>query len=84
MRRIGRYAILGLLGRGGMGAVYKAAMPHTCRVAALKLLKPSDELAAVLDWDTLRRNFFREARLMGLAPDQLVEMIHLLYTDDGQ
>lgn len=64
MRRIGRYAILGLLGRGGMGAVYKAAMPRTGRVAALKLLRPSDELAAVADLEALKRDFFREAALM--------------------
>jgi len=64
VRSIGRYAVLGLLGRGGMGAVYKAVLPRVGRVVALKLLKPSEQLAATADPDVLRRAFLREAALM--------------------
>ena len=64
MRSIGRYAVLGLLGRGGMGAVFKAAMPGTGRVVAVKLLLPAEQLAATADMAELRRGFYREARLM--------------------
>jgi len=62
--RIGRYEIRGLLGRGGMGAVYKAAMPVTGRIVALKVLKPTEIMEDILGWDALREMFFREAATM--------------------
>ncbi|MBG3877459.1 DUF1566 domain-containing protein [Desulfovibrio oxamicus] len=65
--RIGRYTVCGLLGRGGMGAVYKVRQPVTGRIAALKLLRPADALADLSDpsdMDDLRRRFLHEARVM--------------------
>ena len=62
--RIGRYEIRGLLGRGGMGAVYKAAMPVTGRIVALKVLKPAEIMEDLVGEDALRDMFFKEAAAM--------------------
>src|SRR6476646_3002281 len=56
-RQVGNYRILGLLGEGGMGAVYRAKAYRLRRVVALWILPAA---AAV---DSLRRErFLREAR----------------------
>ncbi|TDT86260.1 serine/threonine-protein kinase [Pseudodesulfovibrio indicus] len=61
---IGRYEIRGLLGRGGMGAVYKAAMPVTGRIVALKALRPTEILEDLVGADRLAEMFFQEAATM--------------------
>jgi tRNA A-37 threonylcarbamoyl transferase component Bud32 len=53
----GGYRLLGLLGRGGMGAVYEAQQLATGRRVALKMLGPR------LDSPDMRQRFLREGRL---------------------
>lgn len=65
MKRIGRYEVLGLLGRGGMGAVYKAAMPVTGKIVALKLLAPNPLLRTLLGRELIERQFLAEAHTLG-------------------
>jgi serine/threonine protein kinase len=60
---LGRYEILGVIGRGTMGAVYKARDPKIDRLVAIKTialegLDPADE-------QEYRERFFQEARAAG-------------------
>ena len=55
--RIGKYAVIELLGRGGMGEVYLAEDPYIGRRVAIKIIKGADPAA--------RERFLREARVIG-------------------
>jgi Tol biopolymer transport system component/predicted Ser/Thr protein kinase len=55
---VGPYRVVGLLGRGGMGAVYEAEDPKLGRHVALKVLPPE------LDTEERRRRFEKEARTL--------------------
>ncbi|MFH1914381.1 MAG: protein kinase [Pseudomonadota bacterium] len=78
---IGRYEIRGLLGRGGMGAVYKAAMPVTGRMVALKALKPAGILLDIMGRDALTNLFLGEATTMARISHANVASI--LDVDEG-
>jgi serine/threonine protein kinase len=64
MKKIGRFTIRGLLGKGGMGRVYKVTYPVTNKVAALKLLDPSPLLAKLTPAKDLEEMFTKEAVTM--------------------
>lgn len=65
MRAIGRYELHGVLGRGGMGAVFKARVPVIGRVVALKLLRPNELTLALWGRERVARLFRDEAALLG-------------------
>ncbi len=75
---IGPYQILALLGRGGMGSVYRAKDPDLEREVAIKVL--SRDFAD--DSSTLRR-FEREAKLLAsLNHPNIASIYDLLRVDD--
>lgn len=62
--KIGRYDIVGVIGRGGMGTVYRAVDSGTEMVVALKLLRPADPLIDLLGMPKLYEIFTTEAQKM--------------------
>jgi eukaryotic-like serine/threonine-protein kinase len=64
MRRIGKFQLLGLLGRGGMGRVYKVMDTEQKILRAMKILRPSEILQDLIGCHELKRLFFKEASIM--------------------
>jgi len=85
MNRVGRYEIVGRLGRGGMSTVYKARAPFTGRLTALKLLQPRNELfTELVGAEKLAEMFVEEARVMGsLNHDHVAKVLDCDY-HEGQ
>lgn len=77
MNQIGRYEVVGRLGRGGMSTVYKAKAPITGRLVALKILQPRNDIFVDLVGEArLREMFIEEARIMGnLSHDHVAKVI---------
>jgi serine/threonine protein kinase len=66
--RLGGYRVLGVVGSGGMGVVFRAEDPLLQRLVALKAMLP--HLAST---DTARQRFLREARAAaGILHDHIV------------
>ena len=68
--QIGRYRILRLLGKGGMGAVFEAEQDSPRRTVALKVVT-----AGVLS-DEMRRRFELEAQVLGLLHHPCIAQIY--------
>jgi serine/threonine-protein kinase len=62
--RLGRYEVVGEIGKGAMGIVYRALDPRINREVALKAIDLADEFEPA-DLEDARKRFFREAEMAG-------------------
>ncbi|MBZ5603241.1 MAG: protein kinase [Acidobacteriia bacterium] len=82
MEQIGRYQILGELGRGAMGIVYKAQDPAIGRTVAIKSIRLHD-LSDEAERDRLRERLFREAQSAGILSHPGIVTIYDILEQDG-
>ncbi|MDH3329989.1 MAG: protein kinase [Desulfobulbaceae bacterium] len=82
-QKIGRYTIIGIIGRGGMGTVYRAIVPETEQVIALKLLHPAGPMIDLLGMNKLYEIFTAEARKMEELSHPNIVKVFDLDSDDG-
>ncbi len=82
MEQIGRYTILGELGRGGFGIVYKAQDPKINRVVAIKTI-PTQELRSFAGGKELYERFSREAQSAGSLSHPNIVTVFELAEDDA-
>ena len=75
-RRLGRFRVLEPLGRGRVGAVYRALDPRLGREVALKVLHPE---ACPTPRDEIR--FLREARILAGLQHSAIGTLHEVDTD---
>ena len=72
LKRINKYEVVGIIGRGGMGVVLKGSDPALGRVVAIKILAP--ELSHL---GSSRLRFAREARAAASVAHE-----HVVFHDD--
>lgn len=76
--RLGKYEVLGVIGKGAFGTVFKAYDEQLRRMVALKLLKRS-----VAEHASSRRRFIREARAVAAINHSNVVTIYAVEEIDG-
>src|SRR5262245_18013 len=77
--RLGAYEIVGSLGAGGMGEVYKARDTRLDRTVAIKVMT-----AAIAATPELRQRFEREARSLSALNHPHICTLHDIGLQDGQ
>jgi serine/threonine protein kinase len=78
-KKIGRYEIIGELGRGGMATVYLAHDPNFEREVAVKVLPQEHKRAP-----QFRARFEREAKVIAKLEHAAIVPVYDVGTEDGQ
>ena len=76
--KIGKYDVKGVIGRGGMGIVYKAVDPNIGRLVAIKMMTRGFEQNP----NALKR-FYREAQSVGTLQHPNIVIVYDLGEQDG-
>lgn len=74
LKKLGRYQILKVLGKGGMGIVYKGHDPEIDRTVAIKTVHFDPSLSEE-NRETLKKRFFQEVRAVGKLLHQNIATI---------
>jgi len=82
VEQIGRYQIIGELGRGAMGIVYRAQDPAIGRTIAIKSIRLS-ELTDAAERERLRERLFREAQSAGMLSHPGIVTIYDIAEEAG-
>ena len=77
--RLGAYDVMEILGRGGMGTVFKAVDTTLARIVAVKILSPF-----LASHGTARQRFVREAKSAAAVVHDHVITIHAVDETEGQ
>ncbi len=80
----GKYPVVGIIGSGGMGSVYRAVQEPVGREVALKVIRNFGDEGNEAISETLRQRFFREAKVVAkLANPSAVTLYDYGAEDDG-
>jgi len=82
VQQVGRYQIIGELGRGAMGVVYQALDPTIGRTIAIKSIRLQD-LTDAAERDRLRERLVREAQSAGILSHPGIVTIYDIAEENG-
>ena len=78
VNKIGKYEVVDVLGKGGMGVVYKATDPRIGRLVAIKMMT-----GGFAENPDLLKRFYREAQSTGMLQHPNIVIVYDLGDQDG-